>query len=902
MKTDFKFTEIMAVYNAEAYLEEALESLFHQTLGFESIQIILVDDGSTDGSRAICERWAERYPRSVLVLHQSNGGRASARNMGLRYAAGEYVSFLDPADKLSEDALERVYQFYQEHGKETNIVSIPIFLFGSCEGEHALNKKYAEGTRVIDLCEEYACIQLSCSASFYPLETAKSMDYDPALAQGADARENLKVLISKPFLGVVSEAGYWYRQYQESAVTCETNTPDWYLPYLNGFSVWALDYSERMLGTVPRFVQYTVLYELQSRIMQSHIPEPLQDTNHLREYKQKIDAILNRLDQEIILQMETLDSFHRFMLLRRISQAFSLDNTEQELRVCFNQNVNMLFDDLMTFEVCFLSVKNGQARIEGLVSVPTGLLNSSWKLYAVDSGDAHLECALHEVPAKETIFFLDEKICEYWGFSVDIPIAGREKINVSFQMIVSSGIVHDVTNILKGHYLPICPYQGGSGYQNGWQYRLDQNQIELMPCRTKRQQVKRELSVERMLLSMRARKALFYRWGCLLLRLFFRKRIWLVTDRIDRAGDNGEAFFRYLVSNPPKNVRPYFVIMKDAPDYMRMKAIGPTIAVHSVRHKLMTMMAECIISSGGREQWFDPFGIQSIWNKDILYSIPFFFLQHGITKDDVSKWLNRWNENIQGFVTSAIPEHRSIVEGDYDYQPDQIWLTGLPRYDRLEKKQEKKLITIMPTWRKYLMGQQDPSTGKLQLRDDFSKSDFCKYYSELLSHHALIKAAADLGYQIQFLPHPYILAGIHDIARDDAVTLAVDKSYADVFMESSIVVTDYSSVAFDFAYLRKPVIYYQFDSQEFFSGSHAYDKGYFDYVRDGFGPVCYDVETLVSTLIDLMKSDSILSEQYADRVNRFFSFSDQNNSRRVADHIVGFFAAQVDGMTKSTVQ
>ena len=208
----------------------------------------------------------------------------------------------------------------------------------------------------------------------------------------------------------------------------------------------------------------------------------------------------------------------------------------------------------------------------------------------------------------------------------------------------------------------------------------------------------------------------------------------------------------------------------------------------------------------------------------------------------------------------------------------------------------------MPTWRKYLMGQQDPSTGKLQLRDDFSKSDFCKYYSELLSHHALIKAAADLGYQIQFLPHPYILAGIHDIARDDAVTLAVDKSYADVFMESSIVVTDYSSVAFDFAYLRKPVIYYQFDSQEFFSGSHAYDKGYFDYVRDGFGPVCYDVETLVSTLIDLMKSDSILSEQYADRVNRFFSFSDQNNSRRVADHIVGFFAAQVDGMTKSTVQ
>ena len=82
----FEFSVVMAVYNVEPFLREAVDSLIAQNFGFEKIQLIMVDDGSTDGSGAICDEYAERYPKNVTVIHKENGGVASARNEGLKYA------------------------------------------------------------------------------------------------------------------------------------------------------------------------------------------------------------------------------------------------------------------------------------------------------------------------------------------------------------------------------------------------------------------------------------------------------------------------------------------------------------------------------------------------------------------------------------------------------------------------------------------------------------------------------------------------------------------------------------------------------------------------------------------------------------------------------------------------
>lgn len=113
-----------------------------------------------------------------------------------------------------------------------------------------------------------------------------------------------------------------------------------------------------------------------------------------------------------------------------------------------------------------------------------------------------------------------------------------------------------------------------------------------------------------------------------------------------------------------------------------------------------------------------------------------------------------------------------------------------------------------------------------------------------------------------------------------------DKLYRDIYAESGLVVTDYSSAVFDFAYLRRPVLYAQFDSDVFFSGTHVYKAGYFDYERDGFGPVTRDLASTVDAIIDQMERGFELKSEYRQRIDSFFAFDDKENSRRVLEKIM----------------
>ena len=129
-RNDFKFSVVMAIYNSEDYLENSIDSVINQTIGFEeNVQLILVNDGSIDNSERICLDYQERYPDNILVLSQENAGQASARNNGLQYIQGKYVNFLDSDDCLEENAFEEVFDFFEIHYDETDIVSIPIYFF-----------------------------------------------------------------------------------------------------------------------------------------------------------------------------------------------------------------------------------------------------------------------------------------------------------------------------------------------------------------------------------------------------------------------------------------------------------------------------------------------------------------------------------------------------------------------------------------------------------------------------------------------------------------------------------------------------------------------------------------------------------------------------------------------------
>lgn len=100
---EFLISVIVPVYNIEDYLERCIRSIMGQT--YQNLEILLVDDGSTDSSGAICDRLAEEDSR-IRVFHKENGGSSSARNLGIREAKGEYIGFIDSDDYIEPDMYE----------------------------------------------------------------------------------------------------------------------------------------------------------------------------------------------------------------------------------------------------------------------------------------------------------------------------------------------------------------------------------------------------------------------------------------------------------------------------------------------------------------------------------------------------------------------------------------------------------------------------------------------------------------------------------------------------------------------------------------------------------------------------------------------------------------------------
>ncbi|EJH0105832.1 CDP-glycerol glycerophosphotransferase family protein, partial [Campylobacter coli] len=218
--------------------------------------------------------------------------------------------------------------------------------------------------------------------------------------------------------------------------------------------------------------------------------------------------------------------------------------------------------------------------------------------------------------------------------------------------------------------------------------------------------------------------------------------------------------------------------------------------------------------------------------------------QHGVTKDNLSRWLNQ--RKIDIFITSTKAEYDSIV-GDfnqYKFSTKEVILTGLARWDALIKNNvlNTKQILIMPTWREYLSGKMQ-KYGVRTKNPDFVKSFYFQKWQEFLCNKELEKLSAQYGYSIVFVLHPQVRIHLEDFNLPSYIITSYNWSMQELFCKSSIMITDYSSVAFEMAVLNKPVLYYQFDKDEFFV-RHSYIKGYFDYERDGFGKVFLDSNDL----------------------------------------------------------
>lgn len=129
---------IVPIYNTEEYLEDCLSSIVNQSLN--NIEIILVNDGSTDGSADIIESYHQKYPKCIRVFHQKNQGQASARNLGIEKATGKFIGFVDSDDTIIPEMFEKMYLKAEE--EEADMVECDYRYCKIQDGQNVAIKKY----------------------------------------------------------------------------------------------------------------------------------------------------------------------------------------------------------------------------------------------------------------------------------------------------------------------------------------------------------------------------------------------------------------------------------------------------------------------------------------------------------------------------------------------------------------------------------------------------------------------------------------------------------------------------------------------------------------------------------------------------------------------------------------
>lgn len=353
------------------------------------------------------------------------------------------------------------------------------------------------------------------------------------------------------------------------------------------------------------------------------------------------------------------------------------------------------------------------------------------------------------------------------------------------------------------------------------------------------------------------------------------KDVWLIADRGDNASDNGYYFFKYLKSDHPE-INAKFVISKESPDYSKVVDYEEDLVQYkSFNHYVVFCKAICLVSSFFYHTGYSPCPHQTA----ILNQYTRLFnrkrqvcLKHGVTKDFFPEFFYKRTHVDMMCCTSK--QEFEYIRDVYGYPPDVLQLTGFCRFDSLSNTPSHTVLVI-PTWRKWLD------------KEGFSSSGFFQEWVSLLNDQELDSILEQADLSLFFYPH-YLVQPFIDFFKDVITNPRInvaDQSYdlQSMINQSLVMITDYSSVFFDFAYLEKPVIFYQFDKARFNEEHHS--DGYFKY-EEGFGPVTSAKDELITELRDLVGNDFRMDDLYSKRVDDFFWVRDSHNCDRVFDAIV----------------
>jgi hypothetical protein len=847
------FSIVSAVYNVARYLPDFIATIEGQDYDLSKVQVVMVNDGSTDDSLELIEQWRSRAPGLVTVIDQPNAGQSAARNAGLAVASGTWITFTDPDDTLDSNYLSQVAAALDQ---DPRIAMAAVQIVNVWESrnivadDHPLRKKFRGGDKVVDLDRFPEYIQLSAASAFFKGDSLRALNltFDHRVVPNfEDAHLIARYLLEQdqPLLAIVSSTRYLYRRRGDGTSTLQgaSRNPGRYTHVLRYGLLDLLERGAQRPAGLPLWVQNLAIYESSWTLRAEH-------------------AIHSRPSAATT---GVADEFHD--LMSKVTQYLTPDAINQ-------------------YAITHLSRQQRLVYAHGWARTPWA---QEWAL--VDQFDAlkglvRIRYYYHGAAPDEEVLFRGLPLAPTHHKVRDITYSGRALLHERILWVPAEGTLR---LRLNGHLVPLHRREPPRG-----DYLMTPSKLRRSfasspdatePAARRRGAVLSPFARRRELVRARRQQRESQRFAA----------AWVFMDRTTNASDNAEHLFRY-VRRKRKDINAWFVILDSSPDWVRLRnEFGDRVVAYgSPRWVTLCLAADHMVSSHADLFVYNPTELRQHGEPQWRFT----FLQHGVIKDDLSRWLNP--KPITTFVTSTTAEFGSVAGSGspYTFTTNEVVRTGLPRHDRLLRLRragaKQSLILVMPTWRQWLTEHSDASGGK-QLHSAATASDFVRHWREFLLSPELAAAAADAGAQVVVFAHPNLLRLLAALEWPSHLEFRnyTDHDVQQSLIDALVVVTDYSSVVFDAALIERPITYFQFDRHEVFGGGHVSHPGYFSYDRDGFGPVALTATEAVVDVCKALEQRGIPVDPYATRMREAFAdVADGRSCKRV-------IAAIEDGTRRS---
>lgn len=633
-----RFTLVSAVYDVADYLPDFIEAIEAQTFPLARVEVILVDDGSTDDSGALAEQWHQRRPELVTVLHQANGGQAAARNAGIAAAHGEWISFPDPDDVVEPDYLARVDDFLTGN-PDTDMVATHRLIWR--EGDkpknaHRLRVLFRDD-RLVDLDVESDYFHGSAPATFFRLDTVteQSRRFDPRIRPNfEDGHFTTRYLLGLPHrrVGFLGSARYHYRMRAaaNSTLSGSRGKPGRYGDVLEFGFLDVIDRAIEAFGEVPGWLKSYLVYELGGYFA---LPDA------------EVDLVLPFDDPALAKR------FHE--LIARILARAELGEILERTRVSPNERARHV-------------LAHGYA--EGDWHEPAALVAG------YDRGQRLAEVRYYFTGTRPDERFLSdtEPLAPSHAKDRTYRYGGRALLHERIAWLPAN---RNLCLELDGAWVPLVfsrPEPRRRTLPRGaiaWNLdRLPRRDATrpspyVQPVPTSREGRRARTMADRPKYAARYRNA------------------WVCTDATAAAGGNGEAFFTYLRREHP-DVNAWFVQQPGTAGWQRLRAEGHAdrlIAHGSIHWRALMAHAQHLIASRADPEVAAPPQLEELTNANWHFHL----LAHDASASGKSRLLD--DLPIQTLMVGTQSE-LSAIAGDgtpYRYTTRETCLTGLPVDDEL---------------------------------------------------------------------------------------------------------------------------------------------------------------------------------------------------------------------------